>query len=291
MSEPPALDLPDSYGRQSGQVRVGTVVWPRDDTPGNGPGEFMIEQPATEAFRGERGYLDVLERIHRELAPDFYLEIGVRRGRSLSLATCRAVGVDPDFDVQFGLGAKTFLFRETSDAFFADHAQEVVPDSPSLVFIDGMHLFEFALRDFINAEQLVNPSSLVVIDDVFPNHALQAARERQTRVWTGDVWKVSVILQKQRPDLTLISLDTEPSGLLLIAGLDKDHRTLEREYDSIIREFSRGEHRLPPETVLDRQGALHPDDATVWDLIDRLRRLGRGSSSACQVKTALADSG
>jgi hypothetical protein len=61
---------------------------------------------------------------------------------------------------------------------------------PDLVFIDGMQLFEFALRDLINVERHAAPQTLVAIDDIYPCHPTQAERQRRSGAWTGDIWKV-----------------------------------------------------------------------------------------------------
>lgn len=93
--------------------------------------------------------------------------------------------------------------------------------APDLMFIDGMHLSEFTLRDFINVERWASPNTRVVIDDIFANHPVQAERRRATRVWTGEVWKLHHCLSMHRPDLLLLVLDAEPTdrptGLLLVA--------------------------------------------------------------------------
>jgi hypothetical protein len=48
-----------------------------------------------------------------------------------------------------------------------------------------MHLFEYALRDFMNVEHCAAPGAIVVIDDIFSSHPAQAERKRRTRAWTG----------------------------------------------------------------------------------------------------------
>jgi hypothetical protein len=92
----------------------------------------------------------------------------------------------------------------------------------------AMHLFEYALRDFINAERVAPRHGLIVIDDMIPNHPAQAARERRTKHWTGDVWKIRSVLREHRPDLYLLPLDTSPTGMLIVAGLNPASRVLRR---------------------------------------------------------------
>ena len=70
---------------------------------------------AEERAAGITPYLDVLDRLHRELLPAHYLEIGVRHGRSLSLARGAATGVDPAPDITCNLPATTKVASLTSD--------------------------------------------------------------------------------------------------------------------------------------------------------------------------------
>jgi hypothetical protein len=123
-----------------------------------------------------------------------------------------------------------------------------------LVFIDGMHLFEYALRDFINTEKYSDVHTLVVIDDIFPAHPAQAERDRRTRAWTGDVWKLLVVLQQYRPDLRLLMLDAFPTGLLCISGLNKNDHTLEALYEYVLKSFDPAS--IPPDEILNRQASV-----------------------------------
>ena len=98
---------------------------------------------------------EFLRRLHQRLQPRTYFEIGVRTGRSLTLSRVPSVGVDPFFEVKAELHCDLHLVRTTSDEFFARpepfaHFGQPVVD---LAFIDGMHLAEFALRDFMNTER------------------------------------------------------------------------------------------------------------------------------------------
>jgi len=167
-------------------------------------------------------YLEFLDRLHVALAPRTYLEIGIRNGDSLALSRCPSIGIDPGFEVTRELRSPTTLVRSTSDRYF-DHLPPEGPfgDLPvDLAFIDGMHLLEFAVRDFANLERHSAWSSVAAFDDVLPRDVDMAARERHTQAWTGDVFRILDVLGTERPDLTLVVVDTEPTGLLLVLGLD-----------------------------------------------------------------------
>ncbi len=227
--------------------------------------------PNAEVISGRDNYLSVLGQFHAILAPELYLEIGVRNGGSLALARGRAVGVDPAFQITEPLTAETRLLRMTSDEFFGSNAAEVLTPAPDLCFIDGMHLFEYALRDFINIERQARAATIVVADDIFPNHPLQAARERVTRNWTGDVWKLLWILRKYRPDLLLSTINSSPTGLLVVAGLDPQNTVLTAQFDAIVAEAaSLGAGELPDE-ILGRSGAIAPDAPELRAFLEAMR--------------------
>jgi hypothetical protein len=188
-------------------------------------------------------YREVLKAIHRALAPRTYLEIGVETGGTLALATSAevAVGVDPaDFSLEVELPANARVVRATSDAFFADHtAQDVFGSRPlELAFIDGMHLFEFALRDFINVERWCAPGGTVVFHDCLPLARVTAERERRTRFWVGDTWKAVWALALHRPDLKIRTVLTPPSGLVIVRRLDPKSSLLGERVDAILRELA-----------------------------------------------------
>lgn len=230
-----------------------------------------------EATCGTAPYLEVLAKLQKTLAPSLYLEIGVRHGRSLELAQCNAIGVDPAPDIKvMPLKTTTELFTMTSDDYFADMSAHPLPQAPDLVFIDGMHLFEYALRDFMNVERLSTPGTLVVIDDIYPSHPAQAERNRRTRVWTGDIWKLHRCLSEVRPDLILLPLDAAPTGLLLVAGLDPANRVLWDRYNPIVRQYSAPME--PSSEVLARKGVvapLHPVVDKVLEFFKQNRNAAR----------------
>jgi hypothetical protein len=224
-------------------------------------------------------YLDFLARLHERLAPPNYLEIGIRHGDSLALARCPAVGIDPDFQLQAELADDVALFRETSDEYF-DRDDPLAPfggEPIAFSFIDGMHLAEFVVRDFANVERNAEWSSVVVFDDILPREPEEAARDRRTRAWTGDVYKVLDVLARHRPDLVCLRVDTQPTGLGVVLGLDPLSEELRERYDAIVADAVVPDPQQVPDGVLARAGALDPEavlESRVWPLLRTARERG-----------------
>lgn len=210
-------------------------------------------------------YQSALAQIHARFAPRVYLEVGVRRGHSLRLSRARrSIGIDPEYDPNArALGAE--LHRMTSDEYFARNAPPLV----DLAFIDGMHLVEYALRDFINVERHCGPGSLIVFDDVLPQHPSWATRERGTKQWTGDVWKIVPVLAHCRPDLQWALIDSAPGGLLAVWNLDPGNTALPEVYDGIVAEMA--PERAPGPGVISRTGARPFAEWAATGVMEQLR--------------------
>jgi Methyltransferase domain len=230
----------------------------------------ILSRRKPNSTRGAEDYLDVLRAIHRSLKPGLYVEVGIRHGKSLSMALGPAIGVDPAPEITVPLAEQVQVFAKTSDDFFTQDADKAFARPIDLAFIDGMHWFEFALRDFMNIERHSQATSLVVFDDIFPSHPLQAQRNRQTRVWTGDIWRIIGCLRYFRPDLVLVPIDTHPTGLLLVAGLDHRSRQLVDHYEEIVG-GSEGIEPTVPHDLLNRQGVWPPSDPRICGLLELLR--------------------
>ena len=117
-------------------------------------------------------YTEYLKQIHRVVKPSSYLEIGVHTGVTLGFAECRAVGIDPNFQLKSnpaGKRTETYLFQLESDVFFAQHdLKSFLPSGVDLGFLDGMHKFEFLLRDFMNTEKYSRKDTIIAIARLLP---------------------------------------------------------------------------------------------------------------------------
>ncbi|MBN1319908.1 MAG: class I SAM-dependent methyltransferase [Thermoleophilia bacterium] len=187
------------------------------------------------------GYLDVLAYLHDTLRPRTYLEVGVSRGDSIRVAREESfcVGVDPDPVLTPEDRRRWHIEVMTSDEFFAGpRPHKLFGGRPiDMVFIDGRHLYEQALRDFVNAEALTSPDSLILLHDCLPKDAITSSRDRATVFWTGDVWKLVLCLLDHRPDLELSIIDVPPTGLCIVRRLNPDNRVLRDGYDAVVKEY------------------------------------------------------
>lgn len=204
-------------------------------------------QLARAAFPGEM-YEGWLKWFHQKLQPSVYVEIGIETGKTLAYARppSLAVGIDPAYNISCEMFAETKLFKETSDEFFRrpNNLEILQHRTVDLAFIDGLHTFDQALKDFIHLERLSGPDSVILFHDVQPVVPETADRSRHTIFWVGDTWKVMVILKKFRPDLKVISIPTYPSGLGVVTNLNPSSTVLNSKYDSIVAEAM--EYELTP---------------------------------------------
>ena len=208
----------------------------------NAPGTFRLSGVS---------YIEFLTALHTHLTPRSYLEVGTATGASLSVAGCDTIAVDPQFQVQAGATGsrkRTFLFQMTSDDFFATEDAPALLGRPvDMAFLDGLHWFEYLLRDVIGAEAACHPRSLILLHDCVPANTRMALRQYRpgdasegdtAPWWTGDVWKLLPILREYRPDLRLHVLDCPPTGLVAITRLDPESSVLADSYYEIVDQYA-----------------------------------------------------
>lgn len=189
-------------------------------------------------------YIEVITALERALGAEWYLEIGTRGGTSLAHVGCNFVSIDPEFalgvDV-FNRARNMFFFQQTSDDFFAGGFLERNGIRPDFAFIDGMHLFEYVLRDFANCERNMKPGGAILMHDVCPTDVPMSTRDMSrldvSLPWTGDVWKFILILRRHRPDLRLDVLDAHKTGLAVVRNLDPSNGLLLEQHDRLVAEY------------------------------------------------------
>ena len=207
-------------------------------------------------------YREVLVWLHRFIRPRTYLEIGVHTGATFALAECPSIAVDPHYGPLqsscIGKKRVALFYQMTSDQFFREYDPTRLLGAPvDLGFLDGMHLFEWLLRDFYNTERACHPRSVIALHDCIPpdRHFIRRNPQDQTLRDTsaypdghgGDVWKIVPLLRKYRPDLRVHCFDADPTGLVLVTNLDPSSGLLQDRYFDLIEEAS--DTQLPGGTI------------------------------------------
>ena len=189
-------------------------------------------------------YYDFLVALHASFDLDWYLEIGCRTGSSLVHSRAKTIAVDPQFLIESNvIVAKPALlaFQQPSDDFFKSDFLRNAGIKLSFSFLDGMHLFEFLLRDFMNTEANGTSESVICLHDCVPFDHEMTTRDLDNiprKAWTGDVWKLLPILKEFRPELKVTVLDSRPTGMVMVSGLDPKNTVLKENYNAILKRFT-----------------------------------------------------
>lgn len=168
----------------------------------------------------------VIQRIIDKIGGENYLEIGVLGGHVFFRikAKCK-IAVDPHFCLSRKMRLRYPLrslnaryFEMTSDVFFSEIK---LPFQFQVVFVDGLHTYEQALRDVENSLSRSTQNGIIVIHDCNPISASAAypasSYEEVCSLnlpdfndeWSGDVWKAVCFLRSQRKDLRIFVLDCD----------------------------------------------------------------------------------
>jgi hypothetical protein len=185
---------------------------------------------------------EAIKAVHTRLHPKRYVEIGVRKGETLKFGVnSQIVGIGSGFDVHLKFRDTTLLFQMSSEEYFA--TRNLLHDLGGQPFdyalINGLHTFERVLDEFIHLERAASPESIIAIRGVLPRNAEEAATERTTPSWVGDVWRIIPCLAEYRPDLELTKIATTPTGVMLIRRCNPADRTLEARKAQLIERFVR----------------------------------------------------
>ena len=197
-----------------------------------------------EKFTRVRGmrYLEFLRGVHAAMQPQWYLEIGTNRGNSIVLADCAAIVIDPQFRLSadvIGKKPELHMFQMTSDDAFACDRLKKLGIRIDMAFLDGLHVAEFLLRDFMNTEAMMADDGVIFMHDTAPFDHVMTNREflRGIPASTGDVWKILPILKEYRPELEILHLDCKPTGLTMIRGPWRKSNALKKNYAEILERF------------------------------------------------------
>ena len=156
-------------------------------------------------------YLDFLKALHGRLAPPTYLEIGIRHGDSLALASRRRRRHRPVLRPA-GRAARRrqAVPRDERRVLRPRHAARAVRRPPRRVLVHRRH----APRRVRRARLRQRGARRGLDERDRLRRRATRARSRRPRAtaarapWTGDVYKALAALERHRPDLVCLRVDT-----------------------------------------------------------------------------------
>lgn len=171
--------------------------------------------------------LEIIQTLMQKKNLKNYLEIGVFNGHIFfRIRSNFKLAVDPEFRFDnMRIWGKTLInpynlynqyFSKTSDAFFNEDAPRVINNKKiDIALIDGMHEYDYALRDVENTLRYLSDDGVIIMHDCNPltKTAASSFREWEERkfadTWNGDVWKVILHMQSLRNDVNAFTLDCD----------------------------------------------------------------------------------
>jgi hypothetical protein len=166
------------------------------------------------SFRFEKRY-QIINYFIRTRGFESYLEIGTSTGKCMARIRCaRREGIDP---APRGEGKGWTLHRETSDEFFAGSR-----DRYDIIFVDGLHHSDQAVRDVFNGLHHLTPKGVLLVHDCNPLTEEAQRRDPCRGTWNGDVWKSVAFIRAHVPQLfcRVIARD-QGVGLVLPRDYDR----------------------------------------------------------------------
>ena len=166
-----------------------------------------------------------INAIAQKIGAQTYLEIGVENGHTFMNVTIpKKVGVDPHLLIDHAAyqHGPVVLHKITSDEYFSAPRDRVDFD---VVFIDGFHTFEQALRDFVSVLSMTHNSSVILVDDVIPSDVYSSLKTPEAALghrrraggdglaWHGDVFKLVFFVHDFMPTF---SFATTANGQMLV---------------------------------------------------------------------------
>lgn len=182
---------------------------------------YIIHEELAKKKFPDLDYQDYLTDKHENKPVQKYLEIGVRWGDALALATadCEAIAVDPEPAIRRPIRADHTIHSVTSDDFFFEYSGQFAK-SFDMVFVDGLHVAKQATKDIFNAFSVLAEGGEILVHDVMPIAMSIATPEQNTRFWTGDVWKAAGAFCVEGAPYKFEFVPAFPTGLFRIYDVD-----------------------------------------------------------------------
>ena len=186
----------------------------------------------------------IIQKLLKARKGKTYLEIGVSTGRVFfSILSTSKYAVDPLFKFsRWKVFRRTIknptnifnkYYTSTSDDFFSKQAPEIFSQKRiNVCLVDGMHEYDFALRDIENALKYLEDDGVIIVHDCNPVTEKMGSTFEEWKgrgydgEWNGDVWKAILHLRCTRNDVHVFVLDCDYGLGIITKGKPENNLTL-----------------------------------------------------------------
>ena len=158
----------------------------------------------------------IINKLIEENGYTRYLEIGYQYGHCYNQIECEyKAAVDPAITEQ-----RDDLFSMGSNQFFTCLFDgDIQTKEFDIVFIDGLHHADQVRKDIINASKCLSVNGAIVLHDLIPPTKEAQIVPRETKQWTGDVWRAMVGFRKKYPEVVAYTHNCDYGvGVIFPAG-------------------------------------------------------------------------
>ncbi len=191
--------------------------------------------------------ITIIQELMKKKRLNNYLEIGVFNGRVFfRIKSTFKIAVDPAFAFDaFRKIGKTvvnpynvfnrFIEKKGDDFFDQDAPQLFAKKSCEMALIDGMHEYDFALRDVENTLKYLSNDGVIVMHDCNPVTKEEACTFQEWKAkdfkgqWNGDVWKTIMHLRTFRDDINVFVLDCDQGLGIITKGKPESQLTFSQD--------------------------------------------------------------
>lgn len=133
---------------------------------------------------------DIINEIISKNGYNDYLELGSQNGFNLSKINCKnKTSVDIEHDADFK-GSTNDFFKQNDKTF-------------DCIMIDADHEASQVRLDISNSLKALTENGCIILHDTIPHSKAMQEVPRNTKEWTGDVWRAVVGFKQSYPDVKI----------------------------------------------------------------------------------------
>ncbi len=178
---------------------------------------------------------DIINALIKRYNLKMYLEIGIQHADNcFNKIECDfKQGADPCALTVPVVNNNVWFHECTSDQYFESMNRQKKQGNFDITFIDGLHEIRQVITDIHNCLCHLSKGGFIVVHDCNPSSEAMQRVPRETKEWTGDVWK-AIVLFRSFPGLRVHVVDTDYGCGIISVGKQDIIIVKNPSYDDLV---------------------------------------------------------